>query len=68
MVKPIDRTEELSLSFLNGNITYVVDEICAMSPAEAAYAAGTITSLYMLNGHNADAASLLRLILRRIED
>lgn len=67
MEDQIDRTEDLSHSFLNGNKGYVIDEICAMSATESAFVTGTLVSLYMLNGHNEDAASLLRLLQYRAE-
>jgi hypothetical protein len=72
MVKPTEiaetAIEELAESFLNGNITHCADEICSMSPGEAAYVTGCIVQDWQMHRRQADAESLLRAILRRLKD
>lgn len=69
MVKPTEaEIQELANSFLNGNINFVADEICARSPADAAYITGMICAGWMDGSGEDDAAALIRAIGRRIED
>lgn len=69
MVKPTEtQIVELIDSFLNGNISYVVDEIAAMSPAEAAYVAAMMVWAMKTPQRQDDGEVLMRALARRIED
>jgi hypothetical protein len=69
VTKPTDaEIEALEISFLNGNRSYVAQEIATMAPANAAYVTGRIVAGWMDGSGDDDARSLLRAILLRIED
>lgn len=69
MVKPTDtEIEELAESWLNGNRTYVIDEIIAMTPADAAYITAKIIREWIRYERHADVGGLIAAIGRRIED
>lgn len=66
MGKPTEtEIAELAASFINGNISYVAQEIAAMAPGHAAYVTGAMVMNYLNRPH---AESLMRAIGRRIED